>query len=95
MGEGNIRVELDDGSAMVFEPHASVRIANRGPSAVPYKHYERISRNPPEYRGFGTFAARILAVGHQVETHRGLRTVTSVTRSVRDAPGDPSARAGR
>ncbi len=83
----NLLVEFDDGSLMVYEPASSVRIASRGPSPVPRKDYEKVRNHPPEWVGFGSFEARILAVGHRVETHRGLRTVMRVERDVDREPG--------
>jgi hypothetical protein len=86
----NILVRFHDGSAMVYEPRSSVRIANRGPSAVRIKDYEQIERHPPQWMGFGSFEARILAIGHRVQTHRGLLTVTDAERDVDLPAGDPS-----
>lgn len=59
----NILVEFEDGSAMVFAPKSSVRIANRGPSSVPKKDFEQVRTYPPEWAGFGSFEARILSAG--------------------------------
>lgn len=87
MTHANILVEFDDGSRLVYEPHASVRIANRGPSPVPKKDFEKVRVYPPEWVGFGSFEARILAVGHRVQTHRGLQTVTQVEHDVDRDPG--------
>lgn len=84
----NILIQFEDGTRMVYEPRSSVRIVNRGPKAAPYKDFEKVSSHPPRYVGFGSFEARILAAGHMVETHRGLRTVVSVERDVDASPGD-------
>ena len=84
----NILIQFKDGTRMVYEPHSSVRIANRGPRDAPYKDFEKVSSHPPSYVGFGSFEARILAAGHEVETHRGLLTVVSVDRAVDALPGD-------
>jgi hypothetical protein len=86
----NIRVKFTDGSAMVYEPTSAVRIANRGPSRTRYKDFEKVGDHPPEWVGFGTFEARILAVGHRVQTHRRLMTVASVERGVDEPAGDPA-----
>lgn len=84
----NILIEFEDGTRVVYEPASSVRIANRGPRAAPYKDFEKVSSHPPSYVGFGSFEARILAAGHRVETHRGLLTVVCVERDVDAPPGD-------
>lgn len=86
----NILVWFDDGSAMVYELESSVRIANRGPSSVPMKDYEQVRQYLPEWVGFGNFKARILALGHRVQTHRGLVAVLGVERDLDLPPGDPS-----
>lgn len=77
-----ILVEFEDGSAMVYAAQSSVRIANRGPSPVRKKDFERVRAYPPEWVGFGTFEARILAAGQRIETHKGLQTVARVERGV-------------
>lgn len=87
MIRANILVEFDDGTIMVYEPGSSVRIANRGPSPVRKKDFEQVRTFPAEWVGFGSFESRILAVGHRVETHRGLRTVTRVERGIDREPG--------
>jgi hypothetical protein len=87
MKHANILVAFEDGSAMVYTPQSSVRIANRGPSPVRKKDFEQVRRYPPEWVGFGSFEARILAVGHRVETHRGLLAVVRVDHDVDRAPG--------
>jgi hypothetical protein len=51
------------------------------------KDFEQVRRHPPEWVGFGSFEARILAVGHRVETDRGLLTVARVDHGVDRAPG--------
>lgn len=88
MARVNILAVFDDGSAMIYEPTSSVRIANRGPSAVRKKDFEQVRRYPPEWVGFGSFEARILAAGHRVQTHRGLQTVERVERDIEAPPGD-------
>lgn len=72
---------------MVYAPQSSVRIANRGPSPVRKKDFEQVRRHPPEWVGFGSFKARILAVGHRVDTYRGLLTVARVDHDVDRALG--------
>mgnify|MGYP001057633072 CR=1 FL=1 len=78
----NILVEFEDGSAMVFAPKSSVRIANRGPSSVPKKDFEQVRTYPPEWVGFGSFEARILSAGQRVETYKGLLTVARIEHGV-------------
>lgn len=90
MRQRNILVRFHDGSVMVYEPQWSVRIGNRGPSAIRIKDYEQVQRHPPQWMGFGSFEARILAIGHRVQTHRGLVTVISVERDVDLPAGDPT-----
>jgi predicted sugar kinase len=84
----NILVTYDDGATRVYDPKSAVRIVNRGPRSGPYKDFERVSSDPPRWVGFGSFEARILAVGHVVETHRGLQTVAEVVRDFDAPPGD-------
>lgn len=92
MTQANILAVFTDGSAMAYAPSSSVRIANRGPSSVRKKDLEQVrSTYPPEWIGFGSFEARILAAGHRVETHRGLLTVERVERNVDVPPGDATA----
>lgn len=90
MNRKNILVRFEDGSAMVYEPTSAVRVANRGTSPVRKKDFEQVRRYPPEWVGFGTFEARILAAGSRVETHRGLLTVSAVERDIDMPPGDPA-----
>lgn len=91
MTQANILAVFSDGSAMAYAPSSSVRIANRGPSPVRKKDFELVRTYPPEWVGFGSFEARILAAGHRVETHRGLLTVERVERDVDVPPGDATA----
>ncbi|PTQ58206.1 hypothetical protein C8J26_3976 [Sphingomonas aurantiaca] len=84
----NILVGFTDGSAMVYQPKSSVRIANRGPSPVRKKDFEQVRQYPPEWVGFGSFYAEILAAGQRVETHRGLLTVDTVKHDVDLPQGD-------
>lgn len=84
----NILVRFSDHSAMVYEPTSAVRIVNRGPRSAPYKDFEKVASIPPRYVGFGSFAATILAVGHEVDTHRGILTVTEVAWDADAPPGD-------
>lgn len=82
-----ILVVFEDGSAMVYEPQSSVRIANRGPSPTPKKDFEQVHRHPPEWVGFDSFEARILTAGHRLQTHRGLLSVVRVDHDFDHAPG--------
>ena len=84
----NILVTFTDGATRVYEPASSVRIVNRGPRSGPYKDFEKVSSDPPQWVGFGSFEARILAIGHVVEMHSGLKTVAKVTRDIDAPPGD-------
>ncbi|MHA0336952.1 hypothetical protein [Sphingomonas aquatilis] len=77
-----ILVEFEDGDAIVYASHSSVRIANRGPSPVRKKDFEQVRAHPPEWVGFGSFEARILAAGQRVETHKGLQTIARVEHDV-------------
>lgn len=81
----NILVSFTDGAARIYEPASSVRIVNRGPRPGPYKDFEKVSSNPPQWVGFGSFEARILAIGHVVAMHNGLKTVAKVIGDI-DAP---------
>lgn len=84
----NILVTFTDGATRIYEPTSSVRIVNRGPRSGPYKDFEKVSSNPPQWVGFGSFEARILAVGHVVEMHNGLKTVMKVMGDIDAPPGD-------
>lgn len=86
----NLLIRFSDGSEMVFTPLSSVRIANRGPSSVQKKDFELVRSHPPEWWGFGSFHARILAIGHRVQTHRGLLEVVYVEHDVDQPAGDPA-----
>lgn len=84
----NILAEFDDGSVMIYAPLSSVRIANRGPSPVRVKDYERVRRYPPEWWGFVNVYAQVLAVGHLVMTHLGLRSVVRIEHGVNAPLGE-------
>lgn len=88
MNPSNILVSFDDGSQMVYARNSSVRIANRGPSDVRMKDYEQVQTRPPKWFGFQNFEARILAIGHQLLTHRGFRTVVDLKHGVDLPEGD-------
>lgn len=88
MNPNNILVTFDDGSQMVYARNRSVRIANRGPSDVRMKDYEQVPTRPSKWFGLQSFEARILAIGHQLMTHRGFRTVVEVKQGVGLPEGD-------
>ena len=90
MKRNNILATFDDGTRMVYAPHSSVRIANRGPSEVRIKDYEQVQTRPSLWFGFQNFDARILAAGHQILTHRGFRKVVEVKQDVDLPEGDQS-----
>ncbi len=91
MSQSNILAIFTDGSAMIYEPNWSVRIVNRGPSPVRQKDFEQVSRHPPEWVGFVSVEARVLATEHRVQTHRGLVTVERVERDIDAPPGDAAS----
>jgi len=91
MTHANILVIYTDGSAMIYAPDWSVRIANRGPSPVRKNDYEQVSTHPPEWVGYGNFEARILTAGMRVGTYRGLLTVEWVEDGVDASAGDATA----
>lgn len=59
MDHANILVAFEDGSAIVYAPQSSVRIANYRPIPLREKDFEQVRRHPPEWVGFGSFEARI------------------------------------
>jgi hypothetical protein len=83
----NILVTFTDGAEPVYEPASSVRIVNRGPRPGPYNDLEKVSSNPPQRAGFGSFEARFLPISHVVEMHNGLKTVAKAVGDIDAPPG--------
>jgi hypothetical protein len=73
-----IQATFSDGLVMVYDSQSSVRVVNRGPSPTGKKDYEEIYRHPSQWYGFIDLEARVLAIGHRVQTHTGLATVEKI-----------------
>lgn len=84
----NILVTFTDGATRVYEPASSEQIVNLGPRPGPCKDFEKVPSNPPQWVGFGSFEARILAIGHVVEMRSGFKTVANVVGDIDTPPGD-------